>query len=65
MAWNNISDGKTDGFVLMYMKNGLLRAVALTQEQADMLDISVEVPFVDSKVYILNKVNVVDGVIQT
>ena len=59
--WKNISDGKSDGIVIMYMKDEELHAVALTQEQADMLDLSIAMPFMESKIYIANKVTVRNG----
>ena len=38
-----MSDGKSDGVALMYVKNGIVYPVALTQEQAESLDILVGV----------------------
>lgn len=43
--WNNLSNGETDGFVLFYLKGGKLHPVLLSQDQADMLDLSIVVPF--------------------
>lgn len=37
----NLSDGKSDGFVLFYVHSGEVLPVALTQEQVDTLEISV------------------------
>jgi len=45
--WTNISDGKSNGFVLFYMKDGMLHPVLLTKDQADMLDISIAIPFTE------------------
>jgi hypothetical protein len=36
-----LSDGKSDGVVLMYAKNGVLYPVALTEEQASMLSLTI------------------------
>ena len=43
--WNNLSNGKSNGFVLFYMKDGMLHPVLLTKEQADLLDLSIILPF--------------------
>jgi len=37
----NLSDGKTDGIVLFYLKDKKLYPIALTKEQVDMLDITI------------------------
>ena len=36
----NLSDGKSDGIVIMYCKNGTVYPVGLNQDQADMLDLT-------------------------
>ena len=48
----NLSDGIKDGLVLFYMKNQKLHSVLITQEQADMLDISLKIAFGDEPVKI-------------
>jgi hypothetical protein len=35
-----MSDGKTDGFVLMYCQDGVIYPVALKESQCEMLDIT-------------------------
>lgn len=42
---NNMSDGKSDGFVIMYCKDGIIYPVGLTKEQIEMLDISMGMCF--------------------
>lgn len=37
--YKNLSDGKSDGIVIFYMKHGKLKPIVLTQEQADMSDL--------------------------
>jgi len=37
----NMSDGKTDGFVLMYCQNGVIYPVALRLEEAEILDLTI------------------------
>lgn len=44
--------GKEDGIFIGYMKDGKFYTVALTKEQAELLDISIAVPFTDSKMYV-------------
>lgn len=63
--WKNISDGETDGLVLMMMRDRRLHAVALTKEQAEMLDFVIAMPFAESKVYVGNKVTVKNGQIES
>jgi hypothetical protein len=38
---NNMSNGKNNGIVLMYCKEGVIYPVALTQEQLDILDMGI------------------------
>ena len=49
---NNLSDGVKDGFVLFYLKNQKLNSVLITQEQADILDMMLNVVFGDEVVRI-------------
>ena len=49
---NNLSDGIKDGFVLFYLKNQKLNSVLITQEQADILDMMLNVVFGDEVVRI-------------
>ncbi len=37
----NMSDGKSNGMVLMYCNEGVIYPVALTQEQLEMLDMGI------------------------
>ena len=41
----NMSDGKSDGIVIMYCKNGTIYPVGLSSEQAEMLDLSIGICF--------------------
>lgn len=50
--FKNLSDGTSDGFAVFYLKDGKLNTVALTQEQADMLDLCIQIPFQESGVRI-------------
>lgn len=43
MQFTNLSDGKTDGLALFYIKDGTIYPIGLTKDQATMLDISVAV----------------------
>ena len=45
MNFNNLSDGKSDGIVLFYMKDGKLKPIGLVQEQAEALDLIIMIPF--------------------
>lgn len=49
---NNLSDGVKDGFVLFYLKNQKLNSVLITQGQADILDMMLNVVFGDEVVRI-------------
>ena len=49
---DNLSDGIKDGFVLFYLKNQKLNSVLITQEQADILDMMLNVVFGDEVVRI-------------
>ena len=49
---NNLSDGVKDGFVLFYLKNQKLNSVLITQGQADILDMMLNVVFWDEVVRI-------------
>ena len=53
MVFYNISNGKSDGFTLFYIKGGKLCTVLLSQEQADALGLAVKTPFRDDKVSIM------------
>ena len=37
----NMSDGKSDGIIIMYCKDGTVYPVGLTKDQFDMLDLSI------------------------
>ncbi|WP_461206902.1 hypothetical protein [Clostridium sp. DL1XJH146] len=37
---NNMSDGKTDGVIIMYCKDGQIYPVALNKDDLEMLDLS-------------------------
>ncbi len=39
----NMSDGKSDGIIIMYAKNGTIYPVALKEEQLQMIDITIGV----------------------
>lgn len=62
--YKNISDGESDGLGLVYMKDGKLHSVGLTQDQADMLDLTIGLPFAESGLLVLPVLNVKDGVIK-
>lgn len=49
---NNLSDDVKDGFVLFYLKNQRLNSVLIKQEQADILDMMLNVIFGDEVVRI-------------
>ena len=50
----NLSDGKSDGIVIMYCKNGVIYPVGLNQEQCDILDLSIGICF-QGTLNIINK----------
>ena len=41
----NLSDGQSDGIVIMYCKNGTIYPVGLNKDQAEMLDLSLGICF--------------------
>lgn len=41
--YNNLSDGKSDGFVMFYLKDGKLFSVMLNKDQAQFLDSCLEI----------------------
>ena len=41
MFSNNMSDGKTDGVVLMYNQKGIIYPIALSKDQMEMLDLTI------------------------
>ena len=61
----NISDGvdkNKDGFVVLFMKDGKIRPVMLTEDQATLLNISLSVPFQKEQLLIgKGNVNIIDG----
>ena len=59
----NISDGVSkDGFVVLFMKDGKIRPVMLTKDQATLLNISLSVPFQKNQLLIgKGNVNIIDG----
>lgn len=42
---NNMSDGTSDGIVIMYCKDGIIYPVGLNKEQLEMLDLSIGICF--------------------
>jgi len=50
----NLSDGKSDGIVIMYCKDGVIYPVGLNQDQADMIDLSIGICF-QGELHIINK----------
>lgn len=54
-TFRNISNGKSDGVVLFYMKSGKLYPVGLTENQAELLDLSIVVPFADENMRVDSK----------
>ena len=61
----NISDGvdkNKDGFVVLFMKDGKIRPVMLTEDQATLLNISLYVPFQKDQLLIgKENINIIDG----
>lgn len=61
----NISDGvhkEKDGFVVLFMKEGKIRPIMLTEDQATLLNISLSVPFQKDQLLIgKGNVNIIDG----
>ena len=51
---NNMSDGKTDGLALMYLKNGTLYPVGLTRDQLEALDLIIGVA-IQNKIHIFTE----------
>lgn len=64
--YQNLSDGKSDGFIILYVKDGKVKPIGLTESQASMLDLSLMFPFKDKGVIIYQDqvVNIKDGVIK-
>ena len=42
---NNLSDGKSDGIVIMYVKDGVVYPVALKKDQIEFIDFSIGMMF--------------------
>ena len=59
----NISDGVSkDGFVVLFMKDGKIRPIMLTKNQATLLNISLFVPFQKEQLLIgKGNINIIDG----
>lgn len=54
----------TDGFLVLYVKDGKVRPIGLSEEQALTLDMSLALPFMQSDVKILKGfVNIKKGVL--
>ena len=62
-SFENISDGVSkDGFVVLFMKDGKIRPVMLTQSQATLLNISLFIPFQKEQLLIgKGNINIIDG----
>ena len=62
-SFENISDGiSKDGFVVLFMKEGKIRPIMLTKNQATLLDISLFVPFQKEQLLIgKGNINIIDG----
>jgi len=54
MTLENLSDGKSDGFALFYLKDGKLNSVMLTEDQVTALDLMLKVVFGEEKATIVN-----------
>ena len=50
--YTNLSDYTNDGLFLCYMKDGKMYPTALKEEQANLLDISLAIPFKDEPVIV-------------
>ena len=48
----NLSDGEKDGFAVFYLKDSKLCSISLTQEQAEILDVVIAMPFKEKGVAI-------------
>ena len=61
----NLSDGvdkNKDGFLVLFMKEGKIRPIMLTEDQATLLNISLSVPFQKDQLLIgKGNVNIIDG----
>jgi hypothetical protein len=53
MDLNNLSNGKTDGLILMYVKDGVTYPVALKESQLTMLDLVIAMPFKESPLTVI------------
>ena len=54
----------TDGFLVLYVKDGKVRPIGLSTEQAETLDMSLALPFIKSDVKILKGlVNIKKGIL--
>lgn len=62
--YNNLSDGKCDGVIILYMKDGKVKPVSLTEGQASMLDLSLMFPFKEKGIIVdvNTNVNIKNGV---
>jgi hypothetical protein len=63
--YKNLSDGKSNGIVLLYMQEGVLYPVALSEEQANALDLTISIPFHEKGVRVVKQsLNVKNGIIE-
>lgn len=61
----NMSDGKEDGFILLYMQKGKVKPVGLSREQMETLDLMLGVALSDKKVSVIDhNVNIKEGIIK-
>lgn len=52
MNLNNLTDGKSDGLMILYVKDGTTYPVMLTEAQATMLDLVIAMPFQKEKMMV-------------
>ena len=65
MELNNLSDGKKDGILILYMQGGKVKPVGMSKEQIQMLDFIIPTAFKKPiKVYKETNVNIINGIIR-
>lgn len=53
MKTSNLSDGQSDGFVIMYAKDKTIYPVALTKDQVEMLDMTLGIALSNEPVAVI------------
>lgn len=63
--YENLSEGIKDGFIVLFCKDGKIRPILLSKDEANLLNISLSIPFQNKEV-VLGKgnVNIENGILK-